>query len=864
MHTRRRVLVTGVLLGTLALSATAQEPKRIYIAPDDHTDYMWTADEEGYRQAFIEMIDYYLDLADATESQPAEHQSRWSCDGSFWMWTYERNKTPREFERFISRVRDGHVSVPLNALVSCYGGMPTEAVLRGMYYPGRIERRYGVRFPLAVAMENQTLPYGLGGLWAGSGARYSWKGICGCATRMRPRERRPHEIYWWEGADGSRILMRWHTLLGEEERESTGRYPNESIGGYAEARDPAAAVELVDGNPRFRSLYPYPVIGVFGKGWDDLKTLTDEFVSVARDHTNESRKVIVSDQLDFFRDFEAAHGEQLPTLSAGFGNEWDLYSASLAEVSSRVRRAVERLRAAEGLATLVSLERPEFWTSRESAREQAWMDLGVYWEHDWTADGPITREARAAWQRRLAAEIESYVGELHASAAYTLGDLIRSGGEHPRFYVYNPLSWTRTDRADLPLEDAEGVHVVDVVTGREVPSQVVRIEDGVHRRGRSFLRVLVPDVPAVGYKVLEVRPGPGEGHPDAASVRQNVIENALYRIEVEDRGAIRSWIDKTRGGRELVRAIGGRLLNDIGPGGGAVEVENAGAVSVTLLARGDGPPAHETRITLTRGSPRVELRNEITENFAGVETWSFGFALDSPSVWHEEVGAVIRARLLADGGHYSATNSRLDWLTLNHFADVSAGDGRGVTLSNADLSFMRLGRSAIVDGVSSLDIETPQISVLAGGQVDGPKLGIPAQGGDTRFLHRFALTAHDGFDPAEAMRFALEHQNPLVAGRIRGGEAYPEDSFSLVTIDDPDILLWSVKPSEEGVASGLIARVWNLSPADRRFSLRLGTGLSGAVRTSHIETDRAPAPVSDGALTATAARSQLLTFRLTR
>ena len=61
MHTRRRVLVTGVLLGTLALSATAQEPKRIYIAPDDHTDYMWTADEETYRQAFIEMIDYYLD-----------------------------------------------------------------------------------------------------------------------------------------------------------------------------------------------------------------------------------------------------------------------------------------------------------------------------------------------------------------------------------------------------------------------------------------------------------------------------------------------------------------------------------------------------------------------------------------------------------------------------------------------------------------------------------------------------------------------------------------------------------------------------------------------------------------------------------
>ena len=91
-----RTPVTGVilagLLGTLAFPQSAPEPKmkRIYIAPDDHTDYLWSADEEAYRQAFVEMIDYYLDLADATEHHPAEHQSRWNCDGSFWLWTYEK------------------------------------------------------------------------------------------------------------------------------------------------------------------------------------------------------------------------------------------------------------------------------------------------------------------------------------------------------------------------------------------------------------------------------------------------------------------------------------------------------------------------------------------------------------------------------------------------------------------------------------------------------------------------------------------------------------------------------------------------------------------------------------------------------
>ncbi|MCI0628958.1 MAG: hypothetical protein L0387_46150 [Acidobacteria bacterium] len=64
--------------------------------------------------------------------------------------------------------------MPLNALVSTYEGTRAEAALRGMYYAGRLERRFGIRFPLAIAMKNQTLPLGLGSLFAGAGARYSW------------------------------------------------------------------------------------------------------------------------------------------------------------------------------------------------------------------------------------------------------------------------------------------------------------------------------------------------------------------------------------------------------------------------------------------------------------------------------------------------------------------------------------------------------------------------------------------------------------------------------------------------------------------------------------------------------------------
>ncbi|MBC8075577.1 MAG: hypothetical protein H7Y32_05830, partial [Chloroflexales bacterium] len=282
-------------------------------------------------------------------------------------------------------------------------------------------------------------------------------------------------------------------------------------------------------------------------------------------------------------------------------------------------------------------------------------------------------------------------------------------------------------------------------------------------------------------------------------------------------------------------------------------------VSVTLLATADGPLAHTTRVTLTRGSDRIALENVIAQNFSDVRTWSFAFNLDAPDVWHEEVGAVIRAKLLPQGGHYAARNARYDWLTLNHFADMSAGD-TGVTLSNADCYFMQLGNST----PTTLDTTTPRIAPLVGGQVDGPNLGIPSQGGDSRFTQRFALQAHGAFDSAAAMRFALEHQNPLVAHAISGGAAYPPDAFSLLTLSDPNVLLWALKPADDGVAQGVIARVWNLAATAANCTLAAPVAaITAAQRVSHIETPIADAPTVGGALSIALAGNQLQTYALT-
>jgi alpha-mannosidase len=166
------------------------------------------------------------------------------------------SQSAADFARLVGHLRAGTITMSMQGLVPLYGAMPTEAVLRDLYYAGRLERRYGLDFNIVQSMENMTLPGGVASLWAGAGARYSWRGVCGCATRTAGGVRQ-REIYNFVGPDGRGVVMKWNTSNG-----------NESLGGYAEARHPDDAVMHMTGDPGFRARWPYTVMGAFGFGHD--------------------------------------------------------------------------------------------------------------------------------------------------------------------------------------------------------------------------------------------------------------------------------------------------------------------------------------------------------------------------------------------------------------------------------------------------------------------------------------------------------------------------------------------------------------------------------------------------------------------
>lgn len=875
------LFVGGLLLG-LAV-ATAQPDrrtaiKRLYIANDDHTDYMWTANEAAYDTAFVQMLDYYLNQIDATRGNPADFQARFNCDGSYWLRAYQKYRSPAQFNRLMAALRSGHISNPLNMLVNTYGAQPTEAVLRGMFYAGSLERAHKLRFTIAQTMENNTIPLGLSSLWAGSGAKYSYKGIGGYGSQMtyEYRDNRRHQLYRYTGLDGSNVLMKWYNY-----NEKTAA----PLGGYAECRlypkDRPATVSQTDEIGRVitkldalcdtistPSKYPFNVAGAFGYGWDDLATYTSNpFIEAARNGTTPTRRVRVSNEEDFFLDVAKTY-PNLPPESVSYGNEWDLYCASMNETTARVRRSTEKLRTAEALASLAVLKNTTFANTLTDAKNLAWESLGMYWEHNWTADGPVKQPVRARWQEKIQRQLTGYVDSLFALSSSTLGGQLKKGA-NPRFYVFNPLNWTRSDVADFAYTGPYPVRVVAVGTNKEVASQIVTIG------GKRLLRIQAEQIPSVGYRVFEVRPGTPAPLPPAAvvsatSVGSNTIRTARYRLRLSPSGAITELYDSLASGRQLVKPINGRYVNDLGVGnvseGSPVVVDNAGPVSVTLKAVSPVPVPHVVRVTLFANNARIQIEDSIQANFTDIKTWAFSFSLTNPTTHHEELGAILTAKKETRGGHYAAQNARLDWQTFNHFADLTERGPAafGITLSNVDCSFFKLGNST----VDSLHEQSAQLSALAGGQVDTKRedkgvLGIAGQNGQTQFLYQFALTTHQAdFDPVAAMKFALEHQNPLVTGAVTGSrDSYPTP-FSLLTTTDPNLVLWSLKPAEDGGGADLMARFWNISSAGTTPTFTLAKPIRRAWQTTHIETNERILKPTGKQLRIQFAPHQLNTYRL--
>ena len=578
----------------------------LYFANDTHTDVMWNNEEADYQKMIVEMTNWYLNLNQGTRNAAYELRNKWNFDCSYWLWVLEHKKDSAYFARVIQQIKDSLMSVPYNFVLPTFGATPAEAVIRGMYYSGYLERKYGIPIKLAVAQENATIPLGVASLWQGSGAKYSWRGVCNCANKTKSKGRRANEIHWYTGLDGKKILMKWYSNMAGYSGD---------IGGYGECLEPRWAIEKIDTMCR-KPYYPYHIAAAFGKGWDNMLNYSYDFYYGAGGLQNDKRKVFISNEVDFFEDFEKHYGDVLPAEQLAYGNEWDWLSSSLATVSARFRRSVEKMRTAEAMATIVAVKHPHAFDGLDSLKQKANLALSMYWLHGWTADGPVKRAQLAAWSKVKATEAEAYVDSLYNQSLQKLSTMI-AAKKKQSFMVFNPLGWQRTDVAELLLSDAENVIIKDA-NKKIVPHQIIT------KDGKKYAQFIAEKIPSAGYKIFYVEAGNKEVVSVADVASPNNIENDFYSITINNAGAIVSLKEKQHG-KEWIQAINGKYVNDFGvpSTNGKVSIVNNGAISTTIQCVSSDSLKKKTVITLYKKLPRIEIQNTIQQNFSSAISTAF-------------------------------------------------------------------------------------------------------------------------------------------------------------------------------------------------------------------------------------------------
>jgi len=595
-----------------------------------------------------------------------------------------------------------------------------------------------------------------------------------------------------------------------------------------------------------------PVTGLFGAGWDDVSwnnTAVLDAVIAFNDLSGDDTAV-VSNGIDFFEAVESAGVvPNLPVLRGGWGNDWDMWPASLAERTSRVRRALERLRAAEALAVFAQLHDPDYWPPVRQRIENGLMSVWKYFEHGWnvTTGGPTLAQMQLD-KETWTADIEHAVDEAIAAAEATLATRFTTPDED-RIAVFNPLGFARTDVVDL--EGIAGRRVVDVATGSEVPAQEISTTGG------SALRFIARDVPALGYRVYRLEPGaPGTGSASVViDTESQAIESSRHRVRLGSRGQIVEALWK--GDDDPVEIAGANGLNDFGTGTiESVTAENVGPVSATL--RIDlTTPERSVRVTLFPEVDRIAIDNTIEQNVSGTTTYSFDVAVADADIRFEEIGAIARPGLTQEGGDF-LQGTRASRMTLNHFVSFS-DDDLSVTLSNQDAFAMQVNDSTD----ASFDLTGSEVHVIATDRPPGA--GTTDQGGDRRFVNRFAiLVARGPGDDAAAMRFSLAHQNPLhpVALARTSHGPFTEPVESLVSVNADNVVTTAFKPAEDPGA-GYVLRMWELG--DRSTGLEIDAsrmGVRRAFRTSLIETDVSQAECTDGTIAGELEANEIATYRL--
>ena len=324
---------------------------------------------------------------------------------------------------------------------------------------------------------------------------------------------------------------------------------------------------------------------------------------------------------------------------------------------------------------------------------EAWIRFLWHQFHDDLTGTSIPQAYQFSWNDEIVSA--NQFAAVLTSATSAVAGLLDTRSSGIPVIVYNRSSEYRRDVVDAIVEFKDlapaAVRVVDGVTGRDVPVQVL------DTKGKQARILFIAEVPSVGFKVFDVKAATAE-QPKSSSlqVTESSLENSRYRVKLDTNGDISSIIDKQVQRELLKEPIRLELRNDPSPDKPAWRIlwdtvnskprEYVSAPTIRIIERGPVRAAIEiTRhaagstfiqcVMLAEGGDRVDVEHQIDwRSPNSLLKSSFSFIASNPKATYDlGLGTIERGNNTPE--HYEVPAQK--------WADLSDASGSfGVAILN--------------------------------------------------------------------------------------------------------------------------------------------------------------------------------------
>ncbi|NPD48147.1 glycoside hydrolase family 38 C-terminal domain-containing protein [Lentimicrobium sp. S6] len=826
----------------------------IYLVQHTHTDIGYTRPQPEILSEHLRYIDHALDYCDLTDDYPEESKFRWTCETSWSVREYLKNRPQKQIDRLVQRLKEGRMEA--TGMFFNFSELIDESALAAQTKTLRMLKNAGIDVTTAMQNDVNGIAWCMVDYYHDTDVKYLTMGIH--AHRARKPFDKP-TTFWWQSPAGNRLLA--YRSEHYQHANSLGLHTGQQDAFRDNLSNYLSNLE--------QKGYPYDKVSLQFSGYvTDNSPPNVEVCDIIKEWNEkyEWPKLRASLAKDFMIYIDEHHGEEIEEKEVAWPDWWTDGVASAAKETQLARKIHVDIAANTALLSMSRIMGSDLPKNTNDRINEVYDNLLFYDEHTFGAaesvSDPKAHNTINQWGVK-----SSYVWDAWKKTAslkeqaWTLFESHIETSKLPSIVVANTLNWRRSGMIDLFIENSIISEGQDFVILNE-KGEELEVREYDRRQEGAYYHIWVDDIPEMGFKTFIIHTGVKSSLQDKRN--STVFENEFYKLQLDsDKGLVNSIFDKelqlelvdtadtfglgqviyeqldnrhelerlTASNRDTVyKPIGLKrsLLTNV-----SLEKQENGPIYKSLFLHGDLPICSDERgvdieIRLYHQEKKIEFLYRMFKlpviNPEGVYV-AFPFKLEEGELFYEAQGGIVSP------GKNQLEGSSSDWNAIQNFAGVRNPSTQIVFTSN-DMPLVQFGDLNIGHYYYRLKPKTNHIYswVLNNYWVTNFKA---EQQGELRWSYAITSSKHHSIE--NATTFGWGHRVPLQARVIwpkPKGSTSKAYSKSIINLNVANLLLVNTSPSIDD--KGIILHIRELGGKHTHLNIDSLLNQTGAISASQV------------------------------